>query len=545
MPEKKDHRMPPIKGDDQAARESASALAELYKALKAITFYPASHPLRDEILHRAHQAMTKLMEGERLTLAVHRNGLFLDGRDGGVEDTRMTKALAKELFTREIQRMTLMPEISAGEFTDFLSLLAMEPQRIIAEGGMAAILERHGITTITANEIDIAAVYTKRKVGESTGETAAESVGADEGDFDREGTGEGATPPESIPLEQLETLSAAEIAARMEREKDDDRFRLLARYLTAKGVSLKEERNFDELFPVLLSLLNQNADETRSAARREASLEVFREIARGAMAEHLLDHLEHEDFRQKEIVYLILNQLGGEIVGDIVRRITDTDCQYSRKALTTALLRIGVPALQPLLSLLNDGRRQVVRTTVAVLGDMGNRDAVKGLTLTAYHADNRIRFESIRSLATIGGKEATELLTELLRDNNRAIRRQAILWLGISRNDKALQPLLELVSRRDLMGRNLTLKKEALLAIGRIGDQRALDPLFRLVRKRRLLAPRRWEELNILAVETIGRLGGEAAREFLERTVSRGGRLGRACAATLETIGEQAEVRNE
>ena len=300
MPDKKDHRMPPIKGDDQAARESASALAELYKALKAITFYPASHPLRDEILHRAHQAMTKLMEGERLTLAVHRNGLFLDGRDGGVEDTRMTKALAKELFTREIQRMTLLPEISAGEFTDFLSLLAMEPQRIIAEGGMAAILERHGITMITANEIDIAAVYTKRKVGESTGETAAESVGADEGDFDREGTGEGATPPESIPLERLDTLSAAEIAARMEREKDDDRFRLLARYLTAKGASLKEEGNFDELFPVLLSLLNQNADETKSAGRREASLEAFRETARGGMSEHLLGHLEQEDFRQKE-----------------------------------------------------------------------------------------------------------------------------------------------------------------------------------------------------------------------------------------------------
>jgi len=545
MPENKDNKMPPLKGNDRAARESAAALAELYKALKAITFYPASHPLRDEILHRAHQAMTKLMEGERITLAVHRNGLFLDGRDGGVEDTRMTKALAKELFTREIQRMTLLPEISAGEFTDFLSLLAMEPQRIIAEGGMAAILERHRINTIIANEIDIAAVYTKRKVGETSEETVAESVGTDEETRDRERTGEGSPPPDSIPLERLDTLSPGEIAALMEREKDDDRYRLLARILTAKAASLKEDGNFDELFPVLLRLMNQNADETMSAARREVSLEAFREMARGAMAEHLLDHLELEDFRQKEIVYLILNQLDGEIVGDIIRRIADTDSQYSRNALTTSLVRMGVPALRPILSLLNDGRRQVVRAAVAVLGDMGNREAVRGLTLTAYHADNRIRFESIRSLAAIGGKEATEVLTELLRDNNRAIRRQAILWLGISRNEKVLEPLLELIARRDLMGRNLTLKKEALLAVGRIGDRRALDPLIRLVRKRRLLAGGRWEELNILAVETIGRLGGDAAREFLEKTVSRGGRIGRACAATLETVGERAEERHE
>lgn len=545
MPERKNPRIPPVKVDDRAARESASALAEFYKALKAITFYPGSHPLRDEILNRAHQAMTKLMGGGRITLAVHRNGLSLEGREGGVEDTRMTKSLAKELFAREIQRMTLLPEISAGEFTDFLTLLAMEPQRIIPEGGMAAILERNGIATVIVNEIDIAAVFTKRKVGEPSEETIAERDGAAEGTFDREGTGEGAQPPECAPLERLENMSVAEIVALMEGEEDDDRYRLLARVLTAKGAVLKEEGNFDALFPVLLCLLNQNADETKSDGRREASLEAFRETARGGMSEHLLGHLANEDFRQKEIVYLILNQLGGEIVEDIIRRISDTDSQFGRKALTTALLRMGAPALRPLLALLNDGRRQMVRTAVSVLGDMGSRDAVKGLTLTAYHADNRIRFESIRSLAEIGGKEATDVLMDLLGDNNRAIRRQTILWLGISRNEKALQPLLDLIARRDLMGRNLTLKKEALLAIGRIGDRRALDPLCRLVRKRRLLASGRWEELNVLAVETIGRLGGEAARVFLERTISRGGRIGRACAAMLETMGERAEEHHE
>ena len=39
------------------SRGAGMALAELYKALKALAFYPESHPLREEILQRAFQAI--------------------------------------------------------------------------------------------------------------------------------------------------------------------------------------------------------------------------------------------------------------------------------------------------------------------------------------------------------------------------------------------------------------------------------------------------------------------------------------------------------
>lgn len=533
-----------MKGDERAAQERAAALAEFYKALKAITFYPESHPLREEILRRAFLATTRLMDGDKLTVAVHRNGLALEGAEEGVEETRMVMSLAKELFTREIQRLTMLPGIDAAQFTAFLSLLALEPQRIIAEGGMAAILERHGIGAVIANEIDIAAVFTRRKVGEAPEEMPLQPDAGGEAAREGEvpGTGE---PPDDFPLDRLENLAFGEIAALMEQETDETRYRQLARLLVAKGNALKQEGHFDPLFPVLISLLNQNADATRSTALREISLEAFLETVRGGTSDHLLGHLENESFNKHETVYLILNRLGGEVVEEIVHRIAETESQHARKCLTTALLRIGVPAVRPLLTLLQDDRRKMVRVAVAVLGDMGNRDAVKGLTLTAYHTDSRIRFESIRSLAQVGGKEATDVLLDLLNDSNRAIRRQAILWLGISRNEQALQPLMDLVWKRDFRGKIFTLKKEALLAVGRIGDRRALESLFRLVRKRRLLAASGWEDLKLLAVETIGRLGGNEAREFLKKTVSRGGRLGRACNAMLESFDERTGESHE
>jgi hypothetical protein len=535
-----DHKVRSLKGDNRAANAVGTALGDLFKGIKALSFYPEGHPLRREILQRAYQATVSLMNGESLCIIVHRNGLSLAGREGEIENAPMAISLAKELFSREIQRLTLLPELTSGDFTEFLLLLAMEPQKILGDGGMTGLLNQRGIRTVIANEIDIAAVFTKRTRGEAAEETASEGTGQGEGKS--EGS---ATPLDEISIPSLSDPSIEELLALMETEHDDTVYGNLARMLVTKGQALKGDGDFDRLFPLLLGLLNQNADQMRSPACRVKALEAFRQLAVNEMAEHLLDHLEDEEFRQREIVYLILNHLEGEMVSSIIERIVATESLPAGKTLTTALLRIGPPAIPPLLEILKDGRRQFVRAAVAVLGEMGNRDAVRGLSLTAYHVDNRIRIDAIHSLARIGGKEATEVLMDLLRDANRAIRRQVILWLGITRNERGIEPLLALINERDIMGKSLTLKKEALLAIGRIGDRRSLDPLFRLVNKRRWLSPGRWKELKILAVEAIGRVGGDSAREFLEKTETRGGSIGRACSAALEAMGEKPGDRHD
>jgi hypothetical protein len=550
MPERKNTKGSSPKSDDRVLKGSGTALAELYKALKALAFYPESHPLREEILQRAYLAIKGLMIESGLSLIVNRSGLSFTDREESIEITRMTVSLAKELFTREIQRLVFLPDLTFSDFTSFLSLLAQEPQRIVSEGGVVKVLNHLGITTILANEINISAVFTKRTSGEAAETFFAE--GTFSGEEERAGAetgsgevatadnavGEGSGTFKDVPLDRLDSLTAHELFSLMEQEAADSRYAQLAGLLANKGHSLVEAGDFDALFPVLLGLLNQNADTTRSEMQRDVSLRTFHDLASGPMLAHLLDHLEDESFTQKEIVYLILHHLGKETVEAVIPRLVISDCQFARKALTTALLRSGPAAVTTLLTFLQDSSWQVVRTAVAVLGEMRSRDAVKGLVLTAYHEDTRVRLESIRSLAEIGGREATAVLLDLLRDQNRTIRRQVILWLGVTRNESALQPLLDLVMERDFRGKIVTLKKEALLAIGRIGDLRALVSLSRLVEKRYYLAPGRWEELKILALETIGRLEGKDARDFLQKTASRSGRIGRAAATVLESMGK-------
>ncbi len=529
----------PLKAGDGTTQAYNEALTETYKALKAITFYPENHPIREKILQKAYQAMVNLIEKDRLSLIVQLNGLSIADHEVVIDNTPMIMALVKELFTREIQRLTLLPQLSLKEFIEFLSLLAMDSRRVIDEGGFAGLLTKRGIQTVISNKIDISEVFTKKRLGEASDDSVAEETVVQEDSEENTSHSEGILP------DHLNDLKIEELLALMFTETDDNRYRQLAKILLVKGQLLKVEGDFNRLFPILISLLDQKADVKKSAVCHDFSHMVFQQLAIGEMVEHLFDHLEDKDFGQQEFVYLILNQLGSDVVNAVISRFVAVDNEFARDALATAILRIGQPAVPSLNEMLKDSKLQIVSSAIAILGEMKSRDSVKGLMLTAYHIDTRLRLESIRSLAKIGGREATALLIDLLRDNNLAVRQQAIAWIGHTRNQKGLHPLIQLIKKLDVLGKMLDLKKEALLAIGRIGDRQALDPLFRIVKKRHWIVPSRQEELKILAVETIGRLGGESSREFLEKLATRNGRIGRACSAALETMGQRTTNSHE
>ncbi len=539
MPVSKEQRTEPRKNSNGRGAASNVALTELHRGVKAIAFYPEHHPLRAEIIGKAYQALASVVEEGVLSLIVQRNGLSFADREMAVESNPMINALAKELFAREVQQLTFLPGLSPGEFTAFLSLLAMEPQKVIGAGGMAALLKGQGIQAVVANEIDITAVFTKKTVADPADEAAAEEFGT------WEGSDQGPEPAAANLSDNLSELEIEELIALMQTEMDDDRYSLLAGCLQAKGRSLRKEGAFDRLFPLLPALLKQHADPARSTMQGECAVMTFRELAREEMLEHLLDHLEDKDFSRQEAIFPLLAKLEGEAADAVIRRIITSKNLSARKTLATALQWIGPPALPALISLLKDSRWQVVRTAVTILGEIGSRDAVQGLAPLAYHHDKRVRMEAIRSLARIGGREATLLLIDLLSDKEAAINKQAIIWMGNTRNEKALQPLLQLIARSDPLGRSVDLKKEAVIAIGRIGDRRALDPLFRLARKRHLLFPGRFEGLKVLAVETIGQLGGADSREYLEKLSGRGGRIKRVCTTLLAALEQGTSASHE
>ncbi len=502
-------------------------IGEICKALKAASFYPENHPLRNDIITRAYGLLLGAINNRDLSLVITRNGISSAEGRPRVENTLAAKALARELFTREIQRLSFLPDLSLREFELFLSLLMTEPQKIVTGGGMEKILTELGIRSIIVNEIDISTVFTKKTVsGEEPPEAShetneyRETVSLD--DF--------------LPFEQLEEMDLDEIIEAMGKEEDDGRYSGLAGMLATKARILTTQRLFDELTPVLLFLAKQNADAAKSSTKQASALGALKDLADSTVTDFLLKQLQDRNFNSRETVYLILNRLGEKAVEPAIRRLINAGDIHSRKAIAIALVRIGTPAVPLLSSYLKDPKWYVVRSMLAILGEIGCRDCIKELRPVMLHEDVRVRKEAIRCLTKSGGPEAVNMILELLADRDQSIVKQAIFSLGILKNEKAVDALMGIVGKRDVFLKSLPLKKEAVRAIGVIGSRKALPFLMKLAAKRRWFAVARWRELKVSAIEAIALTDGESAFDFLLSMSSQDGVVGKACRAALDSI---------
>lgn len=509
---------------DEAARDNGAALADVFKALKTMGFYPCGHPLRTESLRQAYRSVTTVMHGKEMTLVITRTGF--SPTDGGVavDNTPMTQALAKELFLRRTQRLTFLPDLSQDDLNALLTILTVEAEQLAALGGLEKELAKRCVRTVWANAIDLGDIWHRRQEME---EAEVSPPGSDEEELPAE-TG--------TPEENYDDLRIDELLDLMESEADDNRYLHLARQVASRAEHLKEEGKFQDLLPPMEALIRQASAERRSVTQKEYAAFTLEQVAGGPMTDALLQMLEDRDSEDPERIYRIVKPLGAKIVYPVIHRLCITDDLYARKALATALVRIGAAAVAPLVAMLRDERWHVVRNMVAILGEIGSSESTAALKATLYHSDQRVRKEAIRTLVKIGGNEAENLIIELLADKDESIVRQAILSLGIMKSRAALQPLVEIVAARDLFLTTLAVKKDAVQALGRIGDRRATSHLLAILEGQRWLAWNRWEDLKIVAASALGQLGDESALPSLKLFADRASDLGRACSEAVDTI---------
>src|SRR6185369_15471562 len=121
MPQSRLHTATPESG--AAASAWNGALGLTYKALKAFSFYPEDHPLREKILLSAYQALAEVARQGVAPLIVNRNGFSFANQKTALATSPMTKELAHEFFSREIQRVVVLADITQAEFNKFLSLM--------------------------------------------------------------------------------------------------------------------------------------------------------------------------------------------------------------------------------------------------------------------------------------------------------------------------------------------------------------------------------------------------------------------------------------
>lgn len=531
--------------DDAASRRRGAALAELHKALKAMGFYPAGHPLRAESLRLAFDALRAAVGEEPLLLAIGKGGFISSDGEAVVEDNPMAQALARELFIRRVRRLAFLTDLSLADLESFLSLLSLDHRTIPVAGGMEALMAQREIATIWANEIDLTAIGLKRQEIQESFATAGLGPLVGEAFLNPpaepdDGSTHSPVPAEEPHAERDPEQAAAtpeEIMVLMAREPDDDRYRELARIFVKECGRLQEGGEFERLLPLLELLLRQAHDDGAGLARRGSALLAFDQAVGEMMVNFLVQRLETQGATDGERLLPLFAELGSRAAAPLAARLRCAEGLRTLKSLAAGLVAVGDEGTQPVVELLADSRAPVVQAAAEVLGEIGARGSESELRQCLGHPDEGVRREALRSLVRIGGPAAVEAIIDCL-DPSRdpVLRHLAAVSLGALRSSRAVEPLLAVVTEGDLFLRTFSLKKDALAALGKIGDRRAAALLVELLGTRHWFSPRRGEELRCLAAAVLGQIGDPAMLPFLGTLAAKGGRLGAACGAAAGAI---------
>lgn len=181
-------------------------------------------------------------------------------------------------------------------------------------------------------------------------------------------------------------------------------------------------------------------------------------------------------------------------LGDKSRRI--------RRDVEKELVKIGEPAVEPLIHSLKDDCESVRWMAVTTLGRIGDARTVEPLIQAFKDEAFLVRWYASSALMKIG-EAAVEPLLRALRDTDWETRYGAVRALGGIASTRAAEPLTQA-----LEDENMEVRLSAAAALGNIGDTRAVQPLTKALKDDYMV-------VRLHAAEALGKIGDSSAVEPL------------------------------
>jgi HEAT repeat protein len=169
-----------------------------------------------------------------------------------------------------------------------------------------------------------------------------------------------------------------------------------------------------------------------------------------------------------------LGQIGdGAAVGTLVNALNYKDRQIS-EASAEALVKIGSPAVAPLIMLLEYFKSFVLENAIFVLGQIGDARAAAPIVNYLGSQEYLTRSEAEKALIKIGNPAIESLISSLRPENTDS---EAINILGMIGDARAIGPLADL--RRS---KNARIRWRAVSALGNIGGNNATKEIKKFIK---------------------------------------------------------------
>lgn len=195
----------------------------------------------------------------------------------------------------------------------------------------------------------------------------------------------------------------------------------------------------------------------------------------GLLCEWDTSHTAHE----------ALVKIGEPAVKPLIQLFSSGPAESVSKTIADVLRGIGKPAVEPLCKILLDyfptpGYGWTVNEILAeVLGDIGDSRAVEPLIDALCQSDNEREEEAIEEALVNIGKPAVESIIKALKQEDIDLRWGLAKVLGNIGDSRAVEPLIEVLKDEN---EDEQVLREAAIALGKLGDARAVDPLTEVLK---------------------------------------------------------------
>jgi hypothetical protein len=135
-------------------------------AARAVSLYPPEHPAIEVALGRLTVAANDATGSGKFTMLVVPGNLMVDNKTAARPDPAIGE-LATLLHDHQVGELTVTANIDAASWRSFLGLLALDPQDVLAQGGIGRAWTTGGGHGIELQEIDYATILQDRRSGEA------------------------------------------------------------------------------------------------------------------------------------------------------------------------------------------------------------------------------------------------------------------------------------------------------------------------------------------------------------------------------------------
>jgi HEAT repeat protein len=223
--------------------------------------------------------------------------------------------------------------------------------------------------------------------------------------------------------------------------------------------------------------LQEIAEKSGSVEFRSSIQDALGRLASQATIDSLVDNLHNAPPEKTAIIQRLMEAMGSAATRTLLITLAEESSRSRRRRLFDFVAKIGPSIVPEVRGFLSDSRWYVVRNMIVLLRSVNDRTSLPQIRELGNYPDLRVRLEAIKTLLALDSTVPRIMLENAINDPDPKLAETAIALVGNYGIKEGVEPLLNVVAKKDLFFTRKPIRVRAIKALGELAVPSALEQL--------------------------------------------------------------------